>query len=749
MAGAHELWLAWWKSSGLASPPVASDTPLWGIWQFWQYSSTTSVPGISGNVDGDVYYGTQTQLDALRLGYDGALAGDFNRDGKVDSRDYIVWRNTKGLTVPIYSGADANGDAKVDNSDLTLWRSHFNMGSGGGSSAGGELAGAGVPEPSALGLAITAICSAFLLARGRRRFFFRPLAIVSALVLAAIGGGTAQAQVSSVSAWDASEFRIWGFVPYWVSSSTLNSFPADGVYTHVSDVLYFGGVRPKIDGGLYYTSTGLSHLAALKTQAAANGFQLHMSMFTVHDPASDNDWDVVWKSIIADPNKRQTFVNEVTTLLQNYNMKGFNFDYERPATDAEWGNYTQLARELGNTIHPLGMEVSVCDYGGVDGDWDNSPLFDARVYDQLFIMGYHYSASLNSSFANQHTGLTAQGSSKAFKDSQIAIGVGTWGAGVDPDGTGPLPAPSTYTLKNIVAAHPSLAYDALTVVEGSDTWNIESRKQVREKTQLALDRGMPGTFTWTLHYDATNNFGLHRVMHHYAMVKRDIPDLNLDGKVNATDATLMANNQGTARTNTGLATAAQFDAFYLGANWENGDRDGNGFVNQADADWLAGRYTALGVTLPDRLAYSGTFESFSNATGSYRSLAGRSRCAKQTDRNRQFQAGGDQLLVVERHGRGGEQTEQCVRDDPQSEWRRVIGGRQHAAAHDAGRPIHEHRPRARPGYVRNVSGAREHFVAIGRAVGVAESQAVAGLSEQLGRDRIRLRVPWIAAAVFD
>jgi GH25 family lysozyme M1 (1,4-beta-N-acetylmuramidase) len=179
VAGSHELWLAWWKGTGVTSPPVSSNTPLWGIWQFWQWSDgsdaiaqASPVPGISVNVDRDVYYGTQAQLDALRFGYDGALSGDFNRDGKVDSRDYIVWRNTKGLTVPLYSGADANGDAKVDASDLTLWRSHFNMGTGGGASDGGDLAGAGVPEPSALGLAIAAICSALFFARGRGAFFF-------------------------------------------------------------------------------------------------------------------------------------------------------------------------------------------------------------------------------------------------------------------------------------------------------------------------------------------------------------------------------------------------------------------------------------------------------------------------------------------------------------------------------------------------------------------------------------------------
>jgi hypothetical protein len=187
--------------------------------------------------------------------------------------------------------------------------------------------------------------------------------------------------------------------------------------------------------------------------------------------------------------------------------------------------------------------------------------------------------------------------------------VGTWGDG-----------PSTVTLPQIIAANGgSLPYDqgtyTGTIGSKTGTWNIESRKQVREKTQYAIDNGMPGTFTWTLHYDATNNLGLHRVMQHYAMVKTNTPDLNLDGNVSATDATTLANNMGTTTTNTGQATAAQFDAYYLAGNWEKGDYDGNGFVNQADANWLAGRYNALGVILPDRLAYSGTFENFANSRG--------------------------------------------------------------------------------------------------------------------------------------
>jgi hypothetical protein len=450
-------------------------------------------------------------------------------------------------------------------------------------------------------------------------------AVIAALLLAS-ASTFARAQVASVSAWDSADFRIWGYIPYWATSSQINAFATNGMYTHVSDVLYFGAVRPQADGDLTVVSTYAPTLATLRSQSASNGFDLHLSMMAV----DGSSVATVWNTLSASPTARANFVTQLKTLMLGDpansadDIRGMNFDYERPVTATEWGNYTQLAREVRaafkNPATPStnDWEVTVCDYGSTDSDWDATSLFDAKVYDQLFMMVYHIGASSSATWANTKLTLTQQGAAKAFSDDQIGIGVGTWGTG----------GPATVTLENIVAANPSLPYDALSFtgtikdingVTQTGTWTIESRKQVREKTQLALDRNMPGTFTWTLHYDATNNLGLHRVMHHYTMVKRNVPDLNLDGKVNASDATALANNMGLAITNTGMTTAAQFDAFYLAGNWEKGDHDGNGFVNQPDADWLAARYTALGVTLPDRLAFTGTFENFGGATG----LAGR------------------------------------------------------------------------------------------------------------------------------
>jgi lysozyme len=55
------LWIAAW---GTSNPQVPQ---AWSTWSFWQYSSTGSVPGISGNVDLDYWNGTLKNLRHLCL----------------------------------------------------------------------------------------------------------------------------------------------------------------------------------------------------------------------------------------------------------------------------------------------------------------------------------------------------------------------------------------------------------------------------------------------------------------------------------------------------------------------------------------------------------------------------------------------------------------------------------------------------------------------------------------------------------
>jgi GH25 family lysozyme M1 (1,4-beta-N-acetylmuramidase) len=56
------LWLAAYVSDPSAYVPAA-----WSTWSLWQYTSSGSVPGVSGNVDRDAWNGTLTGLKNLRL----------------------------------------------------------------------------------------------------------------------------------------------------------------------------------------------------------------------------------------------------------------------------------------------------------------------------------------------------------------------------------------------------------------------------------------------------------------------------------------------------------------------------------------------------------------------------------------------------------------------------------------------------------------------------------------------------------
>jgi GH25 family lysozyme M1 (1,4-beta-N-acetylmuramidase) len=155
----YPLWIANYNSTPPSLPPASAYLP-WSSWEFWQYSSTGSVPGISGNVDLDVFDGTLLEL--LQQHSPNYSNGDYNNDGMVDAGDYVYWRDRVGMVVNMGTGADGDLSGVVDMGDYDVWKSNFgtlvpNVPAG----AGGQSV-IGVPEPSTTILfaaAITALTS--------------------------------------------------------------------------------------------------------------------------------------------------------------------------------------------------------------------------------------------------------------------------------------------------------------------------------------------------------------------------------------------------------------------------------------------------------------------------------------------------------------------------------------------------------------------------------------------------------------
>jgi hypothetical protein len=94
-------------------------------------------------------------------------SGDYNRDGRVDAGDYVVWRKTFGETVPIFSGADGNGNGLIDQPDYDFWRTRFGYPVSRGT--GSAIDGAIIPEPSSAVL-IAAAAMVMAVTRLRQRF---------------------------------------------------------------------------------------------------------------------------------------------------------------------------------------------------------------------------------------------------------------------------------------------------------------------------------------------------------------------------------------------------------------------------------------------------------------------------------------------------------------------------------------------------------------------------------------------------
>lgn len=91
-------------------------------------------------------------------------AGDFDRDGDVDGRDFLLWQQTFGATAsPAGTGADRDFSGTVDEGDLALWQASYGV-----AILNANLAV--VPEPASLCL-LGWVCCQMAFSRMRQRSY--------------------------------------------------------------------------------------------------------------------------------------------------------------------------------------------------------------------------------------------------------------------------------------------------------------------------------------------------------------------------------------------------------------------------------------------------------------------------------------------------------------------------------------------------------------------------------------------------
>ena len=95
---------------------------------FWAVESTTGaeIAKVTIKNKNTVDFGNALILDNIQWVQSEQLLGDYDRNGIVDTADYIVWRNATGQGgVPPFSGADGNGDGMINQNDYDVWKANF------------------------------------------------------------------------------------------------------------------------------------------------------------------------------------------------------------------------------------------------------------------------------------------------------------------------------------------------------------------------------------------------------------------------------------------------------------------------------------------------------------------------------------------------------------------------------------------------------------------------------------------------
>jgi GH25 family lysozyme M1 (1,4-beta-N-acetylmuramidase) len=149
----YTLWIANWTYDTTKQPGIG----VFHGWAFWQWSNQTSVPGILGNVDGDV---CRVNPNVYAI----PLSGDANLDGSVDITDLSSVLTNYNRTGMTWAQGDFTGNGIVDIDDLSKVLANYSH----TALSGGATLHA-VAEPSCAGVLLGGVAGVFVYVRCRRR----------------------------------------------------------------------------------------------------------------------------------------------------------------------------------------------------------------------------------------------------------------------------------------------------------------------------------------------------------------------------------------------------------------------------------------------------------------------------------------------------------------------------------------------------------------------------------------------------
>ena len=201
-------------------------------------------------------------------------------------------------------------------------------------------------------------------------------------------------------------------------------------------------------------------------------------------------WDDEFEILAADPASRNTFVNELTDLMQEFKLDGADIDWEFPNPGTSSENFLTLIQELRKAL-PNKLLTSAVVALGATGE--GIPASSFELFDFVNIMAYDGDGTNHSSYELAQNAVRYW-LGRGLPATKAVLGV--------PFYSRPIYRPYW----KIVEKDPQAAYlDEVKLL--STAINYNGIPTMQRKTELALEQAS-GVMIWALNYDSTGETSL-------------------------------------------------------------------------------------------------------------------------------------------------------------------------------------------------------------------------------------------------
>ncbi|QQE13732.1 hypothetical protein JD969_09800 [Planctomycetota bacterium] len=319
---------------------------------------------------------------------------------------------------------------------------------------------------------------------------------------------------------EVADFRVYGYMPDYVKD-----FWPKVKLEYLTDVIFFkAGINDK--GDLLMAQKNVDLLKRMSKGCKSRGVKIHVAIGGWRTKEIQAKYVKVMTSV----KLRRKLVQEIGQFVKKHRLDGFNLDWEYPDPGTQTKAYSEFIYELTKllakgkkTVGTAVMQVK--------------PMLVKRGFAQDAVMTMTYDFQpVNSPFDRVQESINFWLS--LMKKNGIKGAEGKLVMGVPFYGRSLTNWKKAKGYGTILKENPKIGEE----VDKAGEIAFTNIKSMRERVAWAMDKKLKGVMIWQLGQDAVGEKSLLKAIYKEIIMKKGLPDFNMDGMLNKGDLYVMRKN---------------------------------------------------------------------------------------------------------------------------------------------------------------------------------------------------------------